>query len=181
MWDVWRLISSRGSLTIGMVFERARNKYRGSQIADRACRGMTWSGLFDLICVLVAVSLTGCNQQRPANEVVPYTTLQEWPIPNGGFGKVILIDSLQRNERVLRALGETLFEDTRSGRNAFVFIYDDLRAAAMHRKPPIDDDSAWAFYSEHSVGSYIRNGNTGHHQLEVSTRGPAKSVIRVDY
>lgn len=33
---------------------------------------------------------------------VPYRTVQSWAIPNGGYGKVVLIDSTHRNATDLR-------------------------------------------------------------------------------
>lgn len=121
------------------------------------------------------------TSSAPTSSKIPYSVVKEWSIPNGGHGKVILIDSLQRNEEALRALGETLRQDTRSDHNAFIFVYDDSASAAMHSKVGDLSESDWTYYSKHNVGSYIRNGNTGYHKFEVSTGGSVRSEIIVNY
>lgn len=62
---------------------------------------------------------------------VPYQVVTEWAIPNGGFGRTVVVDSKFRNEMDLRHLAERLRLDTIHDRNAFVFIYDDKAAVPL--------------------------------------------------
>jgi hypothetical protein len=56
---------------------------------------------------------------------VSYRVIEEWTIPNGGYGRIIVIDPMHRNEKKMRILGDQLRSDTKKDRNAFVFVYDD--------------------------------------------------------
>lgn len=112
---------------------------------------------------------------------IPYRIVDQWKIPNGGFGKVILIDPKHKTEKDMRALGETLKQDTTGDRNAFIFIYDNERASKMHRKSPPEGTKEGRFFDEHSVGNYMRNINTGHHAMLILLKGVNGNVIQVKY
>ncbi len=65
---------------------------------------------------------------------IPYEVVREWSIPNGGFGKVIIISTKYRTEKDLRALGDNLKYDTRNERNAFIFVFDNKKASGLYEK-----------------------------------------------
>jgi hypothetical protein len=133
----------------------------------------------------------GGNDQssRPASPPTPavsqpqsriaYDVVRQWTIPNGGFGRVVVISKANAKESGLRALGETLKYDTASDRNTFVFIFDDRRAAAMYERALNLNKKDGRFYDRHFVAMYSRNINTGLHRLDILKE--TTSVIRVDY
>ena len=112
---------------------------------------------------------------------IQYDVVDQWKIPNGGHGRVLVIDPKYRNEPDLAKLGRQLHSDTYQDRNAFVFIFDN-RIAASNRKSAIEDslgESERAHYDAHMIGSYIRNGNTGYHALTINLQGldgPGKEI-----
>jgi hypothetical protein len=112
-----------------------------------------------------------------------YTIVRQWTIPNGGFGKVILLSKSGPNEQELRALGEKLKRDTASDRNAWIFVYDDERAArnrdaALSEKLSVTDMKQ---HNRHMVASYARNANTGYHMLLINVAGLDGPSINVKY
>jgi hypothetical protein len=110
---------------------------------------------------------------------ITYDIVRQWTIPNGGFGRVVVISKANAQESGLRALAETLKYDTASDRNAFVFIFDDRRAAAMYERALNLNRKDGRFYDRHFVAMYSRNVNTGLHRLDIH-KGAAP-LIRVDY
>lgn len=114
---------------------------------------------------------------------VKYEVAEEWSIPNGGYGRVIIVSSVDANETQLRALGEELKSDTKGDRNAFIFIYSDKRAAGM-RSDAMKDILSKAdgkFYDDHFVGTYTRNINTGYHTLSIMADGVNGPMVKVKY
>jgi hypothetical protein len=109
--------------------------------------------------------------------------VEQWSIPNGGFGRLIVIPDTAGNEASLRALGEELRYDTREGRNAFVQVYTSARAAAMRHQAIRGTLSrrSSAFYDRHFVAQYDRNANTGYHQLTITPKGVDGPQIEVSY
>lgn len=106
-------------------------------------------------------------------ERILYDVVDEWSIPNGGHGRVLVIDPRYRNESDLAKLGRQLHSDTRQDRNAIVFIFDD-RIAASNRKSATEDrlgESDRTHFEAHMIGSYIRNGNTGYHAITLNLEG----------
>src|SRR6266571_3714411 len=85
----------------------------------------------------VLAACSGPTSPPPAREVpkpaVVYNVVDEWSIPNGGYGRVVVVDPAQRSEAGLIALADQLRRDTKDDRNAFVFIYDDPRAARLRK------------------------------------------------
>lgn len=121
---------------------------------------------------------------RLATELAPkpqvrYDIAKRWSIPNGGEGKVIVIPPALANEAGMTALADKLREDTRSDRNAFIFIFDDPQAAEMRDRLNSLSPSEREFYQRHFMGTYIRNINTGFHEMEMhptGMNGPSKQL-----
>lgn len=104
---------------------------------------------------------------------IGYDVVEQWALPNGGFGKAIFIDPVHRNERDMMELAKALQRDTANERNAFVFIFDD-RQAALNRKQAFDGSlgfEALTHHDKHLIASYQRNANTGHHGLTLTLQG----------
>ncbi len=120
---------------------------------------------------------------EPPPHVVDYTIIDQWPIPNGGWGKVIVIDSVHANDGDLRALGDELRFDTQADRNAFIFVYSDKRAALIRQIVLRDraSNKDLRFYDAHFVGSYTRNINTGVHEFVITPNGLNGRQIKVTY
>lgn len=114
---------------------------------------------------------------------VAYHIIEEWKINNGGYSRVIVVAPTHRNERDMRTLGDKLRADTAKDRHAFVFIFDDEKAARM-RKDAIDEklsEKDLAYFDKHSIGTYNRNINTGNHSLDIHVDGLDGNVIQVNY
>jgi hypothetical protein len=104
-------------------------------------------------------------------EKINYKIHKQWEIPNGGFGRVIVIDSSKRNEIDLKQLGETLKYDTRLDRNAFVFVYDDVKAAELRDNLSNLNKKDESFHGKHFIATYTKNINSGYHKLEIMIDG----------
>lgn len=115
------------------------------------------------------------SQPSPTPQIqikdISYEVVKTWEIPNGGYGKVIVISPDNFNEEDVAALGEKLKKDTKNDRNAFVYIFTDRKAAEMRDRlfDPADKLSSKEeeFYDAHYVGDYVRNINSGYHQLTI--------------
>lgn len=110
---------------------------------------------------------------------VRYRIAKRWMIPNGGEGKVIVISASDATEARMEALGKILKEDTRNDRNAFIFIFDDEKAAAMRDHIETLSERETQFYDRHYLGTYMRNANTGYHKMEMHLKGldgPLKEI-----
>ena len=117
----------------------------------------------------------------PAADQIPYQVVEQWSIPNGGYGRVIVIDPKFRNEQDMRKLAERLKRDTHQDRNAFITVFDD-KVAASRRKAAIHDQlgkKELAHYDAHMIGSYIRNINTGYHVFQIMLKGIDGPTIEV--
>src|SRR5882672_3722900 len=92
----------------------------------------TWTRvlLTGLSATLFVISIGSMAQ--PNTAVLSYKIVEQWSIPNGGFGRAILVKA-NPTETELRALGERLRQDTRNDRNAFIFVYDEEGAARNRR------------------------------------------------
>ena len=116
-----------------------------------------------------------------APETVKYETFDQWEIPNGGNGKVIIInDSLNTIEN-LKKIGESLRYETRNGRNVFVVVFNNKKAAAMYHSASTLNDKDGKFYDKHFVAVYNRNINTGYNQLNITKDGLDGKSIEVKY
>lgn len=106
---------------------------------------------------------------------VPYQVVTEWAIPNGGFGRTVVVDPKFRNEVDLRQLAESLRLDTIHDRNAFIYIYDDKDAVPL-RDAAFKDFSGEGdlpSHDSHLIGFYFRNIMTGYHALIIAIDGVA--------
>jgi hypothetical protein len=129
----------------------------------------------ELLAVLLAVLVLpnhGAVAQTPAGHL-SYKVLEQRSIPNGGFARTIVVSKANPNEADLRALGEQLKRDTKSERNAFIWVYDDERAArnrlaAISEKLPKTESQ---HHDRHYVALYSRNANTGNHELQIYPSG----------
>ena len=142
-----------------------------------------------LIIGLALVGIIGCQSGSEGQKgALPahtsnYETIAQLSIPNGGYSRVIVIASQFCTDMDMRRLGEQLKYETRSQRNARVFIYDDPRAAAL-RRAALDETASKAdmlFHDQHLVGCYWKNGNTGFHQLAFGLRGINGPQVMVEY
>lgn len=121
---------------------------------------------------------------RLASELAPkpqarYDIAKRWSIPNSGEGKTIVIPRALANEAGMAILADKLREDTRSDRNAFVCIFDDRKAAEMRDRLNSLTPAERAFYQRHFMGTYLRNINTGHHEMEMhpaGMNGPSRTL-----
>jgi hypothetical protein len=125
-------------------------------------------------------TLTEANGKTPA---ITYQTINEWRIPNGGYGRVIVINPSNCNDADMRALGKQLRNETRLDRNAFVVIYDDLRAARLRNAALAErlSQKELEYHDKHLIGSYMRNASTGFHQLVFGFSGIHGPQTIVDY
>lgn len=116
-----------------------------------------------------------------AADRIPYEVVEQWNLPGGGYGRVIVVDRKYRNETDLRKLARSLRADTFQDRDAFVFIYDDKQAAAQ-RRAALNETLGkrdLAHHDKHMIGTYFRNATTGFHALTITLSGvdgPAKEI-----
>jgi len=130
----------------------------------------------------LAVGMFACSgpsvppeNRETAKPAVVYNVIEEWSIPNGGYGRAIVVDPAQRSEAGLLALTDQLRQDTKADRNAFVFIYDNsgaakLRKAAFEARLSTRD---MKLHDDHMIGTYVRNSNTGFHAITIALQGAA--------
>jgi hypothetical protein len=109
--------------------------------------------------------------------------VEQWPIPAGGFGKAIVLTKPGPTEAELRMIGDQLRKDTQGDKFAFVYVFDDERAARNRRfgvsekLSPADQK----YYESHLKASYIRNGKTGFHELHMMPQGVDGPMTTVSY
>lgn len=116
---------------------------------------------------------------EPTRDEVTYEIYEEWEIPNGGYGRVILVNPKFRNETDLRILGDKLIQLSKPDRNAFMWVYDDVRAAQLRKNIDFTEDEE-AIYDPHFLLVYMRNINTGYHQLDIMVDGLDGDRITID-
>ncbi|HKO18403.1 MAG TPA: hypothetical protein VJU82_05915 [Acidobacteriaceae bacterium] len=127
-----------------------------------------------LLLALVVIAIAGCAASDPTPpHPVSYSVVDEWPIPNGGFSRVIVIAGTSATDAGLRALGDELRYDTRDDRNADIDVFTDSAAAALRDRVFADKASRkdLAFYDRHFVAVYTRNTNTGFNRLSIMPKG----------
>ena len=143
----------------------------------------TWIARVVLLAVLPISPLWAQSTKAPAAprsvspDSVSYRVVETWSIPNGGFGRAIVVPARMRNEASLRALGLRLRADTKADRNAFIFVFDSERAAGVRRAVVNGraSDADLAVYDKHFIAVYNRNANTGFHEMAITLRG-CKSI-----
>ena len=134
--------------------------------------------IISLVMLGTAFLGSGCTK-GPGQ--IAYEVVQEWSIPNGGHGRVIVIDVKHRNEADLKKLAEQLKRSTAKDRKAFVFIYDDKKAAES-RKAALESrlsGKELAYHDSHMIASYFRNAGTRQHALILTLQGvmgPTKEI-----
>lgn len=112
---------------------------------------------------------------------IPYEVVEQWSIPNGGYGRVVVIDPKYKNEKDMRNLAQRLKRDTYQDRNAFITVFDD-KVAASRRMAAIKDQlgkKELAHYDAHMIGNYARNINTGYHKFQIMLKGLNGPMIEV--
>lgn len=104
---------------------------------------------------------------------IPYEVIQSWIIPNGGYGKVIVISPTNVNEEDMRLLGEKLKRETANDRNSNIEIFSNKQAAEVRQKVLSDEASEQEekLYDTYYVAGYSKNINTGYHQLSLHLTG----------
>lgn len=107
------------------------------------------------------------SSPTPTPKVINYEIFQRWSIPNGGEGKVVIISPENFNEQDMPLLGEKLKNDVKADKNAFIFIFDDKKAAQLRDKVLSDNmtNEERDFYDKHYVGQYNKNGNSGFNEM----------------
>ena len=119
----------------------------------------------------------------PSTPTIPFRVVEQWSIPNGGTGRVLVISPANRNEADLRALGVQLRTDARNDRMALAEVYDDERAARM-RVAAISghvSKADGAFFDKHKVGHYDKNANSGVNHYNITVKGLNGPWIELDY
>jgi hypothetical protein len=115
------------------------------------------------------VDTTAVKKANEQSKKITYTVFRSWSIPNGGYGKIILIDRALFNEADMRALGKKLRDDAINDRNAAVFVYDDKKAINLRDRYIAMKTTASEeqFYEKHLLAQYNKNGNTGYHEYKI--------------
>jgi hypothetical protein len=114
---------------------------------------------------------------------IEYSVVDEWRIPAGGYGRVIVVEPAYRDEQLLRALGEQLRREHRNDRHTYIEIFDDAGAAHMRQSAADErlNQQDLAFHDSHKIGFYQKNSNTGHHALVLALDGIEGEFIEVAY
>jgi hypothetical protein len=118
-----------------------------------------------------------------AQSKLSYKIVEEWAIPNGGFGRTIVVNKVNPTEAELRSLGQKLRQYTQSEGNAFIFVYDDEHAArnrlAAFREELTEAEAR--YHDRHAVAEYARNAETGFHQFKLHPKGVDGPAVIVHY
>ena len=160
-----------------------------NRVYNRTCKGCLVI-LTLLLFAGVSITFLACDQASPPtapeqvspklpsppasnNSRITYEIVKEWVIPDGGHGRVIVVDSEQRTEAGLLAIAEQIRRDTNNDRNTIVFIYDERDAATL-RDAALDErlnKAEMKRHDDHMIGSYFRIANTGFHAITVALQG----------
>ena len=147
-----------------------------------ASRAVVLLGLGILLILACNLGTVTHNEQATGNTIA-YETIRKYPIPNGGYNRVLVIAPQYCNDHDIRLLGNQLKNELQSQPNAFVFIYNDARAASMRQQAlqgslSISDLS---FHDQHMLASYTKNGNTGFNRFTFWLQGMNGPQVIVDY
>jgi len=175
----------------------ARKQIKREENQRKNKKIMMWLGIFFVVGMIWAAynqsnrmapssstesQASGTNTTGPASiRQIPYEILREWSIPNGGFGRDILVSSKYRNERDLKDLGLNLKYLARNDRNSTITVFDNKKAASYFRKGPDLNNQQGDFLDKHIVGIYTKNINTGYHKFQISVNGVNSKIVTVDY
>lgn len=140
-----------------------------------------------LFCVGLAL-LTGSflfAEDDPAKELpkdISYQVAEEWKIGSSGSGAAIVIAPKHRNEKDMKALGETLKKRHLQDKSVHIFIYDDEKAAKMRKQVPEKGASA-KLYERHLIGFYIKNTSTKKHDYSfgITGKGVQGKITEIKY
>lgn len=141
------------------------------------------SSICVVLCFVAQFSLAAQPKQAEKPSAPLYRTIEQWPIPNQGHGRTIVTAVQKPSQAQLKAVAEQLKIETRADRLAFVWIYDDDRAARNRLAAtrgalsPREETS----YARHFVGQYQRNVNSGLHSLFVYPKGGNGPHIEIKY
>ncbi len=145
----------------------------------------TWNILAAAIIVILYFAFSSGNKHKaiPTQNSfkINFEVCHEWKIPNGGFGRLIVVDPKINNVESLKLLGETLKDYTHIDRNAMIFIYDDKKAALMYKSLSNVSKSEYAFYEKHNIATYQKITDSNVHQLLILTKGTDGKFIEINY
>jgi hypothetical protein len=109
--------------------------------------------------------------------------VNEWALPNGGLGKVVVVEPFPRNEANARTLGRRLAQETANAPHVLIYVFDDESAAKqwIARDAHATPEAAQSCES-HYVGRYTRDGSSGTHSFSCILENSDGRVvsIRVD-
>jgi DNA-binding LacI/PurR family transcriptional regulator len=138
------------------------------------------------ICHLLAglfAAIVFLSDGAHAQSRLSYKIVEEWAIPNGGFGRTIVVNKVHPTEAELRSLGQKLTQYTKSEGTAYIFVYDDERAArnrlAAFREELTEAETR--YHDRHAVAVYARNAETGFHQFRLHPKGLDGPAVIVPY
>jgi hypothetical protein len=136
-------------------------------------------GIWVAVCLVPQSRLAA----QPKPSVPLYRTIEQWPIANQGHGRAIVVTVAKPSQAQLKAVAEHLKIETRADRMAFVWIYDDDRAARNRRAATSGrlSSAEEAAYARHFVAQYQRNANSGLHSLFVYPKGGNGPQIEIKY
>ena len=117
--------------------------------------------------VMLTLAIVGAYKflAPTAPDAPPYSVVKKSPLNSW----IIVVDPKYFNEADLLRLAARLAYDTRGGRGATIWIYDDRRAASMRddaiaKRLGTEDKQ---FHDLHFIASYGRNEHTGYHALKI--------------
>ena len=100
----------------------------------------------------------------------PATVMKRWPIAKGGEGKIVVVPAPMATEEGLAELGQRLQKTASLGEDAYVLIYSCPHAAGMRLRVPSNLRDL-AHHDRHFVARYVRNRDTGVHEMELFPEG----------
>ena len=141
-----------------------------------------------IIAVILVLGVIGyfSNNQKTeekdkSEKGIKYSIYHQWAIPNEGYGKLIVIDKKFRNREDLIALINKIKFDTKSDRNAFIWVYDDEKAAAMFKNIDSLSETDLKYYDNHFLADYTKNINTGYHQVSIMPEGSNGKIETIKF
>lgn len=126
------------------------------------------------------------NNEIPAPiKKISYEVVQTWIIPNGGYGKLIVISKSDATAENFAVLAQQLKQEYSKDRNASISVFIDRRAAeirnqVLHNTSEGITNSDTTFYENNYVAQYDKNGNTGYHKFQYWPNGLYNDWISID-
>ena len=163
--------------------------------ADDTRLGFTvLAGIVVLFFIVIGIANSGDHSASPATAVtastpappvlrdtVPYRVARFWEIPNGGYGRVVVISHRLVKDSALRVLAAQLVAYTRNDRNAMIDVFDNENAAAMSAHIPEGNDERGRFYDRHFVAQYVKNANSGVNEWTLMVKGLNGPAVHVTF